>query len=116
MLVCISKVMKNHYSRWFSNSKIKVVYNGIADTDESITPDNDAIERIYGLRERGFTVLGSVGVLNKRKAIDQILYAIAANEKLALVILGNGKTASFLTTAYCKIGNKRQMSFPGLQK
>jgi glycosyltransferase involved in cell wall biosynthesis len=90
-LVCVSKAMKNYYSKWFSSKKLEVIYNGIAEIDNSLVPDYDVIQTIDCFRSKGLKVIGIAGLLTKRKGIDQVLDLVAEEKKFALVILGNGK-------------------------
>jgi glycosyltransferase involved in cell wall biosynthesis len=90
-LVCVSKEMKFYYSKWFSPAKLGVIYNGIEETDNSLSPDIDVIRSINDFHSQGLKVLGSVGILTKRKGIDHVMYLVAADNRLAFVIIGEGK-------------------------
>jgi len=90
-LVCVSKEMKFYYSKWIPEAKMEVIYNGIEEIGSSLSPDNDVSISVENFHSNGLIVLGSVGILTKRKGIDQVLYLIAAEKKLALVIIGEGK-------------------------
>jgi L-malate glycosyltransferase len=89
-LVCLSKTMKDYYSKWFSKRKLEVIYNGISDMDNTVFPDNDVIQVIDNFRNRGLKIIGTAGILSKRKGIDQILQALAELNGLALIIIGSG--------------------------
>lgn len=90
-LVCVSRTMKSYYSKWFSTSKLEVIYNGIVEPDRTILPDYNIIQAIDNFRLRGLTVLGTAGILTKIKGLDQILDLLGSEKKLALVIIGDGK-------------------------
>jgi glycosyltransferase involved in cell wall biosynthesis len=90
-LICVSRTMKSYYSRWFSLAKIGVIYNGIEETDNSLSPNIDVIRSINDFHSQGLKVLGSVGILTKRKGIDQVMHLVAADNRLAFVIIGEGK-------------------------
>jgi glycosyltransferase involved in cell wall biosynthesis len=83
--------MKSYYSKWFSPAKLGVIYNGIEETDNSLSPDIDVIRSINDFHSQGLKVLGSVGILTKRKGIDHVIYLVAADNRLAFVIIGEGK-------------------------
>ena len=95
-LVCVSQTMKCYYSRWFPSSKLEVIYNGISVTDAVILPDDNIVSSIFSFHLKGLKVIGTAGVLTRRKGIDQILYLLADEKELALVIIGNGKEVSNL--------------------
>jgi L-malate glycosyltransferase len=90
-LVCVSKAMKEYYTRWFSDSNLEVIYNGIAEIEDFSECDAETIITIECFRSRGLKVIGSAGILTKRKGIDQILDLLAIEKDLALVIIGDGK-------------------------
>lgn len=90
-LVCISEIMKTYYEKWFSSSKLKVIYNGISQTDNFLAPDNDVILVIDGFRLKGLKVIGVAGILTKIKGIDQVLYLLEKEREIALIIIGAGK-------------------------
>jgi glycosyltransferase involved in cell wall biosynthesis len=90
-LVCVSRAMKNYYLKWFPDTKLEVIYNGIEETDHTFQSDHDLIRSIDRFHSQGLKVLGSAGILTKRKGADQILYLIAAEKELALLIIGDGK-------------------------
>jgi glycosyltransferase involved in cell wall biosynthesis len=114
-LVCISETMKNYYSGWFSDSKLKVIYNGIAVTDNSIIPDNDLIQKIVVLKSKGLKVIGCTGILTKRKGIDQLLYLISEKSELALVIIGYGKELHTLLRLSKRLGIADKCIFGGFR-
>jgi L-malate glycosyltransferase len=90
-LVCVSGAMKNYYKKWFSISKLEVIYNGIAEADNSCIPGNDIIQAINRFKSKGLKIIGAVGILTKIKGIDQILSLLAEEKEFALVIIGSGK-------------------------
>ena len=90
-LVCVSEAVKTYYSKWFSKSKLEVICNGIAEIDSSFVPEYDVIQAVGNFHSSELKVIGFVGILTNRKGIDQVLYLIAAEKNLALVIIGDGK-------------------------
>jgi L-malate glycosyltransferase len=90
-LVCVSTAMKSYYAKWFSLSILEVIYNGIDEPDNSFTPDYDVIQAIKDFRSKGLNVLGSAGVITRRKGMDQFLHLASKEGKIALVVIGQGK-------------------------
>ena len=90
-LVCVSEVLKAYYTKWFPSEKLEAIHNGIAETDNLIVPDAEVIEVILNFKSKGYKVLGTAGVLNKLKGIDQLLNLIATEKRHSLVIFGKGK-------------------------
>jgi L-malate glycosyltransferase len=90
-LVCVSQAMKNYYKNWFSSSKLEVIYNGIEEPDNSFVLEMDVISALDDFRLKGLKVIGSAGLLTRRKGIDQLLYLIAEQKEFALVVIGTGK-------------------------
>jgi L-malate glycosyltransferase len=90
-LVCVSGSLKDYYARWFPSQKLELIYNGIGETDQTPTVDNDIVQIINGFRKRGLKVIGTACVLTKRKGIDQILKVLIKEKDYSIVIIGNGK-------------------------
>jgi len=90
-LVCVSEAMKYYYSKWFPESKMEVIYNGISENGNSFKPDYDIIRSIDNFHSEGLKVLGTAAILTKRKGIDQVLHLLVEKKELALVIIGDGK-------------------------
>jgi glycosyltransferase involved in cell wall biosynthesis len=114
-LVCVSKAMKTYYSKWYSLSKLIVIYNGIAQTDNTFQPDYEIIRSIESYRSKGLKVIVSVGNLTKRKGIDQILHLVAEEKELALMILGDGKELPKLVKLSKKLNITDRCNFCGFQ-
>jgi len=114
-LVCVSDTTKTYYLKWFSPSKLEVIYNGIAETDESILPDKDVIQSIDKFHSKGLKVLGCAGILTKRKGIGQVLHLIAAETGLAAVIIGDGKELSDLKRLAVKLDVSDRCEFCGFR-
>jgi glycosyltransferase involved in cell wall biosynthesis len=112
-LVCVSKAMKNYYKRWFPVSKLEVIYNGINDSDSLSLSNPDIVDAIDSFHSRGLKVLGSAGILTKRKGIDQIMYLVAAEKELALVIIGDGKELPKLLSLSKKLKISNRCLFCG---
>jgi len=90
-LICVSNGMKEYYSKWFSESKLKVIHNGITETDTIQIPDIDIVNSIQVYHSKGLKVIGSAAILTKRKGIDQLLRMVKEVSDVALVVIGNGK-------------------------
>ena len=57
-LVCVSKALKTYYSKWFPESKLEVICNGIAEIDSSFTPEYDVIQSVENFHSIGLKVIG----------------------------------------------------------
>lgn len=90
-LVCVSEAVKNYCSKWFSETHLEVIYNGIAEQDNSFRPDSDVLGAIDFLRPRDLKILGFAGILTKRKGIDQLLHLLEVEAGYSLIIIGQGK-------------------------
>lgn len=90
-LVCISDEMKNYYRKWFPEPRLDMIYYGITEAESNLMPDRDIIQTIEGFHSQGMKVIGTACIVTKRKGLDQLLYLIAREKKLSLLILGDGK-------------------------
>jgi glycosyltransferase involved in cell wall biosynthesis len=95
-LVCVSGAIKTCYSKWYTLSKLEVIYNGVPETDIAIQPDSDVIQVINEFRSNGLKIIGSAGILTRRKGIDQILYLLEKEKEFALILIGCGKESGKL--------------------
>ncbi len=114
-LVCVSKAIRTYYSKWYSLSKLVVIYNGIAETDCTFQPDYEIIRSIDNYRSKGLKVLVSVSNLTKRKGIDQILHLVAQEKGLAFMIIGDGKELLKLVQLSKKLNITDRCIFCGFQ-
>lgn len=114
-LVCVSKSMKNYYEKWFSSTKLEVIYNGITEKDDSYVPDYDVIKKIEEFHTKGLKVIGCTGVLTRRKGIDQILHFIASENELGLIVIGAGKELSNLQRLAKKLDITERCLFCGFK-
>lgn len=114
-LVCVSKAIRTYYAKWYSLSKLVVMYNGIAETDCTFQPDYEIIRSIDKYRSKGLKVLVSVGNLTKRKGIDQILHLVTENKGLAFMIIGDGKELPNLVQLSKKLNITDRCIFCGFQ-
>jgi L-malate glycosyltransferase len=90
-MICVSNTLMNYYTKWFSTEKLEVIYNGISETDNCILSENDVIKSINNFRSKGLTIIGSAGILTKRKGIEQVLHLISIDRSLGAVIIGDGR-------------------------
>ena len=90
-LVCVSEKLKGYYAKWINETKLVAIHNGISVADPGIIPDSDIIEAIDRFRLQKLKVLCCVGILTKRKGIEQVLHLIAEEKEFALIIIGEGK-------------------------
>ena len=114
-LVCVSQTMKNYYSKWFPLSRLEIIHNGIAGTDNSFLPEKDVIQAIDSFRSKGLKVIGNAGILTKRKGIDQLLYLIAEEKGFALVIIGDGNELVNLQSLVTKLKISDRCLFCGFK-
>ena len=89
-LICVSAAMKDYFLKWFPETKLAVIYNGIPERKIDSNPDNDIIQIIDHYHSKGFTVIGVASNLNRVKGIDILLKQMALTNEFALVIIGTG--------------------------
>ena len=112
-LVCVSDNMCIYYQKWFSSSQLEVVHNGISLQYEGDSPDGDIISIIENFKLRGLRILGTIGILTRRKGIDQILLMMERNKETALIIIGDGREIRNLQSLAKKLGITERCHFCG---
>lgn len=108
-VIAISDKIKSLFSDKIS--KIQRIYNGV---DIDVRPDKieeNILVKINEFRDRGLKVLGTYASLTKGKGQDQILRAIIKNEKVAFVIIGEGKNKENLQLQVKKEGLEDRVAF-----
>jgi L-malate glycosyltransferase len=114
-LVCLSEEMRTYYSRWFSLNKLEVIYNGIGLKDNYANPDDEVVKIIQNFRHKGYKIIGTIGILNKRKGIDQILYALADLNEFVLIVIGDGSESKNLKNLAIKLKIADRIAFCGFR-
>ena len=89
-IVCITHAMKKYYEKWYHSSKLLVIHNGISAETSSPLPDDDIIRAIDDFHSKGFRVIGTAGILTRRKGIDQVLRLLVSEREYSLFVIGNG--------------------------
>jgi L-malate glycosyltransferase len=115
-LVCVSDALKKCYCKYIPEYKIKVIHNGINESDVAYNADQDIIRQIEVFRSRGLKVIGSSCILTKIKGIDQVLRMIAGERQYAFVIIGIGKEQSSLIRLSVELEISDRVLFCGFRK
>lgn len=93
-VVAISKSEKELFIRkGVQSDKIQIVYNGI-DTKKPIEVDDNDIKEIRQLIDEGYTIVGCIGTVCKRKNQELLLHAlkeIVCDYKVLGVFIGEGE-------------------------
>ncbi len=114
-LVCVSKELKSYYSIWFDHLKLEVVCNGIPETNDGLVPDMDIIEAIGKFRSENLKIIGTAGILTRRKGIEQVVMLLKEVTDLALIIIGSGKEMDALQKQAKKLGVADRCFFCGFR-
>ena len=85
--IFISNTIKNLYS--FENSL--VIHNGIDIEYNPQLANQLYVEKIWKLKQHGYTLLGTYAAINRGKGIDQLIELARMRKDLGIVIIGNGK-------------------------
>lgn len=110
----ISKQLLELYTA--SIPRTELVYNGV-DIDYSPTNcDPGIINQIKALKDKGYKVIGTYAVVDKRKGIDQMIDVAAIRNDIAIVVIGEGKGKEHLRKyVEAKGWNDRVLFFPYLK-
>lgn len=115
-LVCPSESMRKYYLRWFKDSNLDRIYNGMVETGNSSPMDIDLIRKIDEFHTRKLKVCGIVGVLTNIKGIDQVLRSLTNLEDYALIIIGSGREQVTLQNLARKLKIEYRCHFGGFRK
>lgn len=114
-LVCVSSAMKDYYLKWFPESKLVVIHNGIPEQRIDCNSDNDTMQRIDNYHSSGLTVIGVTCSLNRGKGIDILLKHIAVEIDNALIIIGSGPELMKLKNLARKLNLNNRCYFSGFK-
>jgi L-malate glycosyltransferase len=112
-LVCVSGALKEFYLDYLPSSRLEVIHNGIEEETVSDPENDELIKAVEQFRSKGLTIIGTAGVLTRRKGIDQLLFLVSEAKNLALVIIGNGKELDALRSLAAKLEISDRCLFSG---
>jgi L-malate glycosyltransferase len=115
ILVCVSNSVKKYYEKWFFDSKLKVIRNGISEIEKSVGIKDEITSNIHDLKSKGFNVLGIVANLNRIKGIDQVIRVLSGSN-LSLVIIGEGPESGSLKHLAQKLKVEDRILFCGFKR
>ncbi len=115
-LICVSDSLRKYYLRWFDTSKLLTIYNGVGEYYFSEESSEDIINTIKLFRSKGLRIIGTVGVLEKRKGIEFLIQVLSLRSDLALVIIGEGKRKIKLEKLARKTNSEDRCLFCGFSR
>lgn len=115
-IACITNEMADYYQRLTKRTKIVGVHNGISPKINNDITDEEA-NRLSSLHSQ-YTVMGISANVIYRKGIDVVVRALAhpGAEKLALVVIGDGKDKGQLTELSRTLGVHDRVYLMGYRK
>lgn len=111
-VIVSSEQMKEYYENYIGNKNYKVIPYGIVEREYKGIYKED-IKRIDELKKKGYRIIGSVGLLNKRKGFHQIIRLLQVEKNCAAVIIGEGPELNSLYKLADEIGVIDRVFFPG---
>ena len=114
--VVSSEQMKSYYLNSIgSDMNIKIIPYGIS------IPNNESLlplifgQEVQSLKNRGFKIVGSCGLLIKRKGYDTLLRAAALSNNFAIVLVGDGPERFALSALATELKISDRVIFLGQQ-
>jgi glycosyltransferase involved in cell wall biosynthesis len=89
-LICVSSCLKAYYERWIPKSTLDVIHNGIVEDDSTRNIDPVLYQVVMNFKLRGLKIIGTSGILTKRKGIDQVIRFLTREQHFSLLIFGDG--------------------------
>ena len=112
-LICVSGAMMDYYLKWFPDTKLAVIYNGIPEQSIDTIPDIEIFQKADQFHSRGFTVIGVACNLNKGKGIDILIKQMVKATEFALIIIGDGHELLNLKEMTRRLNINDRCYFPG---
>lgn len=115
-IIVSSKQMKQYYEKLLKNSNINyhLIPYGIYEKKYTDLLSND-LEVINTFKEKGFKIIGSVGLLISRKGFSQILKLVKLHEDLAAIIVGEGNERKKLEKEIQELNIADRVYLPGFR-
>lgn len=114
-IITSSNQMTDFYKHFLKkNITYRMIPYGIYDKKFSKIDEND-YKVISSLKEKGLTILGSVGLLIPRKGFDQLFYILEKYKNTALVIIGEGSERQHLEEIIKKNNLYDRVYLPGFR-
>jgi glycosyltransferase involved in cell wall biosynthesis len=114
-LICVSAAMKDYYLKWFPESKLAVIHNGIPQNIIVSNPDNSIIKKIDHFHSLGYIVIGVACNLNRGKGIEILLKQLETVNDFAVVIIGTGPELNNLQEMTQKLMINNRCYFSGFK-
>lgn len=115
-VVCLSKDMRQYYTKWLPKSKLTYAYNTRNVETKQYSVSDKEQEMLLSFKGNG-TLIGMNCVLIYRKGIDVMLKAMALlPETFKLVIMGDGKERARFEQMTHELGIEQRVLFAGMQK
>lgn len=115
-IIVSSNQMKTYYEGYISSSKnYKVIPYGIPEHEYEPVWQHD-FEQIQKWKKRGYLVIGSAGLLIRRKGFHQIIRLLQKRKDCAAVIIGEGEERRNLEALAEKLGVSDRVFLPGYRE
>ena len=113
-IIVSSVAMKNYYMGFLGKKRYSVIPYGIEEPEYGEIDEQD--ERILkGFMKDNLRIIGSVGVMVKRKGFEQLISVVEQNCKLALVLVGDGPEKERLECLVKEKGIENRVLFTGFR-
>lgn len=113
-IIVSSIAMREYYEDYLGKKNYTIIPYGIVEPVYTEIDENDKTI-IESLKKRNLTIIGSVGVMIKRKGFDQLLYCLRDNPDYGLIVIGDGEEKQKLEKLSEELGIKDRVLFPGFR-
>lgn len=111
-VIVSSKQMQDYYENYIGHKNYKVIPYGIIEHEYKDINKEDT-KKLDEFKKKGYTIIGSVGLLNKRKGFHQIIKLLQVEKDCAAVIIGEGPELGSLCKLADEMGVTDRVFFPG---
>ena len=110
-----SRPMLEYYKKLIGeNIRYSIIPYGISEKDYSNLQIED-INKINEFKAKGLTIVGSVGLLIKRKGFDQLIKLASIRKDIAVIIIGEGDYRQELEQEIVKYNVRDRVYVPGFR-
>jgi len=112
IIACINQHMAVHYHKLLPQDAVFEIYNGLEAWESKQVEEHEALL----LLKKRYTLVGNIALLIKRKGLEQLIRTLLLDEKLFLILVGEGEERNNLESLALQLGVNNRVKFMGFKE
>ncbi len=110
-VVVLSNHARKYYQSWLLRDKLRVVYNGRDIVRDASLLAGSSVAEVAAFKAKRDIVMGSYCDITAQKGLDLLIQALARNNRLGLIVVGDGQEKNNLINLSVELGVAEQCLF-----